>query len=299
MSFEEFIAEIQAELLKGWKEDADITICPLKKNNNQKFTGLHIRQDHQNTSPVLYLEGYYLLLKQGRSMSQVLRQIQHDYERACLTIPCKMKNPSNFAYIKDRIIFRLINFEKNKELLKDCPYVRLFDLALTFRWVAYTDDNGIASALITRQEMEHWKVTPEQILVIAKKNTPALFPARIYTLDRVLKEFGIIGEDNDTQMEMYILTNQTKINGATSLLYDNVLADFARSKRTDFYILPSSIHEVILLPLYEADSEEILFRIVKEANEKVVSLGDVLSDQIYYYRWEENRLEAVCHPGEK
>lgn len=298
MSFEEFVNVIQAEILIDWMEDATVRIKQLKKNNDQRFTGLHIDKTGQKAAPIIYLEDYYMMLENGQPISLIIDQIRSDYERACLLMPRDVMNPSNFEYIKDRIIYRLINYEKNKEILNDCPYIRLFDLALTFRWVAYSDDSGIASALITNQEMEYWKVTAAQLLVIAKKNTPALFSPRIFTMDHILKEFGIIGEDSDMQMEMFILTNQTKINGATALLYDNVLAEFAKDQQTDFYVLPSSIHEVILLPVYEADSEELLFHIVREANEKIVSLGDILSDNIYYYRWEEDRLEAVCFPGE-
>lgn len=299
MSFEEFVKKIRTEILTDWMEDASVKISQLKKNNNQTVTGLHIDTPGSNISPIIYLESYYEMIERGQDFFFVLNRIRCDYERACLMMPKGIMNLSNFSYIKERIIYRLIHYEKNKEILKDCPHIRLFDLALTFRWVAYTDETGLASALITNQEMEYWEVTKEELLLMASENTPKLFPPKIYTMDQILKDFGIIGEDSDVDIEMFILTNKAKINGATVLFYENTLADFAQSHQSDFYVLPSSVHEVILLPVAEVDSEEVLFQIVREANEKVVALGDVLSDSVYYYHWKEKRMEALFYPEEK
>ena len=82
---------------------------------------------------------------------------------------------------------------------------------------------------------------------------------------------------------MYILTNEQELNGASALLYGDILKDFANKKGADMYILPSSIHEVIMVPADRINDPTKLLSIVHDANTTVVSTGDVLSDSVYYY----------------
>ena len=136
----------------------------------------------------------------------------------------------------------------------------MYDLALTFRWVAHSDDIGISTALVTNQEMEAWGIS--------------------MPMDR-------------SAIPMYIMTNRQEVNGASVLLYDDVLQTFALKKKTDFYILPSSIHEVILVPSDRIDNPSDLFTMVEDANRTVVALGDILSDSVYYYNREKNQIVPV------
>jgi hypothetical protein len=83
--------------------------------------------------------------------------------------------------------------------------------------------------------------------------------------------------------KMYVLSNDRGINGASTLLYPNVLYDFASSIRMNFYILPSSIHECILVPDTGKLSKAALKEMVKDVNDSHVSADEVLSNEVYYY----------------
>ena len=82
---------------------------------------------------------------------------------------------------------------------------------------------------------------------------------------------------------MYIMTNRQEVNGASVLLYDDVLQTFALKKKTDFYIMPSSIHEVILIPKSKSPDLKDLNEMINEVNETQVQEEEVLSDHAYYY----------------
>lgn len=169
-------------------------------------------------------------------------------------------NLEKFEYVRDRIVYRLVNYEKNKEILEDCPHLRLYDLALTFRWVAHSDDIGISTALVTNQELQVWGISMNELLLAARENTPRLFPVHMIDMDEMIAQAGIPISLDESAIPMYIMTNEQEVNGASVLLYDNVLESFALEKKTDFYILPSSIHEVILVPSNKIDDPSALLQ---------------------------------------
>ena len=92
---------------------------------------------------------------------------------------------------------------------------------------------------------------------------------------------------------MYVLSNRTRVQGASCILYPNILKDFAAAVKSDFYILPSSVHEVILLPVQGDEDEEGLKRMVCEVNETQVEREEVLSDSVYYYSREREKLSIL------
>ena len=203
-------------------------------------------------------------------------------------------NLEKFEYVRDRIVYRLVNYEKNKEILEDCPHLRLYDLALTFRWVAHSDDIGISTALVTNQELQVWGISMNELLLAARENTPRLFPVHMIDMDEMIAQAGIPISLDESAIPMYIMTNEQEVNGASVLLYDNVLESFALEKKTDFYILPSSIHEVIILLDNEyAKAPEELARMVRETNRIVVDREEILSDHVYYYDREKDEIRIA------
>ena len=194
----------------------------------------------------------------------------------------KIPNLQEFENIRGRVIYRLVNYEKNKEILEDCPHIRLYDLAVTFRWVARIDDVGVSTSLITNKQVKEWGVSVNDLVLAARQNTPRLFPAQIIDMEEMLA--GMVSFIlYPSAIPMYILTNEQELNGASALLYGDILKDFANKKGADMYILPSSIHEVIMIPADRIDDPKKLSSMVHEANTTVVSTGDVLSDSVYYY----------------
>lgn len=293
MTFEEFQAYIEEHILEGWKEDVEVETASIKKNNGIELCGLYIKKQEEAIAPTIYLDEYYDYYLKGEDLDAIIVRIREEYEWKISKVSNYHFNLEKFEYVRDRIVYRLVNYEKNREILEECPHIRLYDLALTFRWVAHSDDVGISTALVTNQEVRVWEISINELLLAAKENTPRLFPAQIIDMDEMIRKTGICIPEDESAIPMYIMTNEQEVNGASVLLYDNVLAAFACKKRTDFYILPSSIHEVILVPSERIDNPDGLFQMVEDANKTVVALGDILSDSVYYYNRKKNQILPV------
>lgn len=283
MNFEEFKAWVKENITsKDWKETSQVEISVVKKNNGVSKAGLSIREDEHDVSPLLYLDDYYIHYQNGELLENIIRNIRADYDKKVQMAAVKIPNLQEFENIRGRVIYRLVNYEKNKEILEDCPHIRLYDLAVTFRWVARIDDVGVSTSLITNKQVKEWGVSVNDLVLAAGQNTPRLFPAQIIDMEEMLA--GMVSFIlYPSAIPMYILTNEQELNGASALLYGDILKDFANKKGADMYILPSSIHEVIMIPADRIDDPKKLSSMVHEANTTVVSTGDVLSDSVYYY----------------
>ena len=282
MTFEAFQSYIKENVLKEWREDADIEMAVVRKNNGIELCGLYIRREEEQISPTIYLDEYYSYYLKGEALEEIITRIREEYEWKISRVADYHFNLEKFEYVRDRIVYRLVNYEKNKEILEDCPHIRLYDLAVTFRWVARIDDVGVSTSLITNKQVKEWGVSVNDLVLAARQNTPRLFPAKIIDMEEMLA--GMVSFIlYPSAIPMYILTNEQELNGASALLYGDILKDFANKKGSDMYILPSSIHEVIMVPADRIDDPTKLLSIVHDANTTVVSIGDVLSDSVYYY----------------
>ena len=293
MSFEEFLYYVEEHILTGWKEDATATVQETKKNNGITYQGLTIQETEEVVAPCIYLEEFYEEYRKGEEMDQVLERIRQEYRWAMERSSYYELDILQFEQVKDRIIFRLVNYERNKDVLAECPHIQMYDLALTFRWVAHTDSIGISTALITNRELGFWNISLHELLLVAKENTQRLFPPRIINMDEFLVRSGKNAIGMEPGKIMYIMTNEQQVNGAAVLVYDGVLQQFADELQEDFYILPSSIHELILVPAGGFAGADRLLDLVKEANHSVVDPVDLLSDSVYYYNRRNNRLTPV------
>ena len=139
----------------------------------------------------------------------------------------------------------------------------------------------------------------EEIDELAEKNTPFILKPELKSMGQTLKEIMFNSDDNEFDEEdfencyMYVLTNEKKQFGAATILYDNELKDFSERIESDFYIIPSSVHEVIIIPSKFVDSSDSLDEMICEVNSSQVPLVDILSDHAYKY----NRADKCVSLG--
>lgn len=192
-----------------------------------------------------------------------------------------------------------MNYERNKEQLEHCPFKKYLDLAVTFRLVAEKNTMGLASSLISNEEFGAWNIGLDELYCTALFNTIREFPWKLDSLADVITDYikqnvshkmaGEIKrelevlEGAEDRVDMHILTNDTGINGAACMLYDNVIENFAKAKNSNVFILPLSVHELMLVPEQQNTDPQFLAELVVEANQNAVGLIDLLSDNIYYY----------------
>lgn len=281
--FNEFVDEVARRLPSYLSEYEVDKICveDVRKNNGVEYKSIVIILKNEKISPSIYMEYFYELYRNGVALKNVLEDIVKEYKNARKDFVKAHFYIPNKDGLKDKIFLRLVNYEKNKIALQESPYIMYHDLAITFRYLVKQDETGIASALIHKKNLEEWNCTVDELYEIAKENTKKLFPPVLKRLDEMFKEFDY--EVFTDSVKLYVLTNELGINGATSLIYDEFLSGFSNEHKADFYILPSSIHEVLFLPHEEGMNKETMEEMVKEINEYVVSPIEFLSDTVYVY----------------
>ena len=261
----------------------------VKKNNQISMMGLSIGEQKNYLLPVLYLEPFYRNYLGGQPLDETMQEIARVYKGHQIGFYLDEDKISDYEHIKKNLFYRIVNYEKNKEVLKYAPHERFLDLAVTYRWAAYRNHDGMASAMVRNKELLMWGVSKDQMMRDAKENTEKIFPPVMRKVQSVLPIRIIEGE-----IPLFVMSNGDYMNGASVILYKDVLRDFAKYMECDLYILPSSIHEVIILLDDEyAKSPEELAMMVKETNRMVVDREEILSDHVYYYDRQKDEIRIA------
>lgn len=284
MNFNEFLQEV-IDILPEYLPSYDIEEIrtqPVIKNNGVSLTGLMILIKGESTAPNVYVDYYYSLYNQGKPLDEIMSDIAQDYEEARRRLPaCGMEgfNPED---MKDNIYMVLVNYEKNRENLKGCPYLPFLDLAVMFRYVVSEQEHCIASGLVRNIEQELWGLTTEELYQRAVKNTRDKFPMLLMKLTDRLRE---LKKDDEfvPECNLYVITNRTNTNGSIYMTDKEVLEDFAERHNSNFYIIPSSVHEVLFFPDDGSLTKDQLLEMLLDVNRYVLSDMEFLSDSIYYY----------------
>lgn len=285
---EQILAGIRARLPL-----ASLSIQSVVKNNDVTLDGLTIMENGTNLSPTLYLNYYYEIYQSGSDFSTVLDSILHTYHSNKPRGKIDTSFFTDYSNVRPRIVYKLIHYEKNRHLLTDLPHFRYLDLAVVFYCLVSSSVSGSATILIRNDHLRFWNISAKQLFDTAKENTPKLLAYDLRNMNdlmaELLKSEQPDSSHTDTKNEdaalcpMYVLTNQNKLNGASCILYEHLLERFADKLNSDLYILPSSIHEVILIPATSDTSYEELSQMVQEVNETQVSPEEILSDHVYYF----------------
>lgn len=294
MTYKEFKYQLLKELEERFPSGTSITIQEIPHNNNHTEEALTILEPGLNISPTIYLESYFRQLKKEVPISSIIAQIYSYYQEHRSTQSIDTSFFTCFENIRPRIVYKLVHQEKNKELLKEVPWIPYLDLAIVFYCLLSKSPTENASVLVRNEHLCYWNVSVEDLLSLAQKNTPFLLCSCCDSLAELLLpilEQLPVQEQTDTKntfasasmVPMYVLTNQQRFLGACCILYDDVLKEIAERLDSDLYILPSSIHEVILMPVTVTESVPALSQMVCDINQSEVSAEEILSDHIYYY----------------
>lgn len=306
MEIENFSKEIK-EVLEQ-KTECKVEEMQVRKNNGVMLYAISLKDDGINIAPTIYLEKYFEEYREcGCSIEKVAEKIMEIYYRYRFEHNIEMDFFNCYESAKNRIVYKLINYEKNKELLEEIPFIKFQDLAIVFYYLADVGEFKNATILIHNKHLEGWGVSTEEIYNVARENTPKLLKYRLQGMMQVLK--GLIDDDVFTEDEMeeyvqelikidesglYVLNNSSKLFGAGTILYGGVLKEFADKMQSNLFILPSSVHEVVLISDGEQHiGKEKLKKMVMEVNEMAVEPEEFLSDSIYYYDRNTDKIEIA------
>ena len=289
--FREVVKESFLSYMPKSYQDMEVRVDSVEKVN-RKLDGLSLLTKDEKTmvSPTLYISDIYEKYLKTGDLQKTLRETAEAMDEAFreATMP-----PLDISTAKDNIIFQLVNTVQNEDMLKKLPHREFQDLSVMYRWVVSVDQKGISSIVINNNLAKSLGMGEEQLFKAAAENTRRILPPVVQSMNEVImdmfmadgmpKELAeqMIGEQ-EPEMTMWVISNERKIDGAASMLYEDKLHNLAEKVGTDLYILPSSVHEVIAVSVEMGEPEE-LARMVSEINMDQVDISERLSNQVYHY----------------
>lgn len=305
-TMEAFAGTVKTVMEAHYGDEYRVTVQDVHKNNNLVLTGITILKKDCNIAPTIYLNQAFEQYQEGRIMESICREIIRVYEEHKVQTDFDVSCVTDFSKVQNRICYKVINAEKNKVLLADTPHVLLEDLAVIFYILVSNDAEGTGTITIKNDMLEYWDVNTDTLYELALANTQRLFRGTVQSMANVMMdilskqmdeesamEFFDMMVDADDVIPMYVCTNTMKLNGAGVILYNGLLQKFADRVGSDVFILPSSIHETLLIPVNEDMDVEYLRDMVRTVNRTEVAPDEMLSDNVYRYNRLTDRVELV------
>ena len=292
MTYIEFADAVEKMMNKKMKGGVRASLYTAMKNNGKERTGILIEMPGINISPTIYLEEYYESYVAGRKIEQIVDDIKQLYEEIKQEKPWDCESFRDYEGVRNRIVFKVINTAKNRKFLRTVPHLAFLDLSIVFYVLVDVSEEGTAAMVVNRSHADTWKVQAETLWEDAVKNVKNRLPAEFVTMNHALKSLlgDVEYEEGDLLLEkkkdydqMYVLSNKFRNYGAACIAYPNVLEMIGQILKKDYYILPSSVHEVIIVPYSEIYVCSKLDEMVREINSTQVEEEDVLSNHVYLY----------------
>ncbi|MCR5310457.1 MAG: DUF5688 family protein [Lachnospiraceae bacterium] len=309
MDFEEFREKLKEDLAERLYDrtgdDFAITSSSVAKLQNAGYEGISVRKEGEAVGVNLDVASFYKDIESGKidydtALAKITDVAYRGFEEAPVF---NVSELSNYDIMKEHLSMQVVATERNAEMLESIPHKEIEDMSVVCRFIVSTDKEGIGSILVTNQLLQNMNVTEEQLFADAQKYAPDLRPSEIRGMADILAEmmgvdvselenqFG--GAMGQPEIPMYVATTQDKTNGAGIIAYPGFMEMAAEKLGGDFFLLPSSVHEVILIPDRPDMKYSELENMVKEVNATQVDERDQLSDHVYHYDAKERVFELA------
>lgn len=273
----EYYAMLRRELEKHVDENVDITFREVRKNNGVCKNACTIRINDAQVAPTVYLEPYYDYYLHGEAVSESAENIINY---------CRQKTPDttfpdnffcNYDSVRNRLGIKLIGTKANKGFLKGVPHVDFEDLSAIFYYLIEDPAFGNGMIIVKNKDIKRWAKNEQELYREVLENCAQMLPPVLRPLSEVLEVIC-----PETEGNLYLLTNESALFGAAAILYPGMLQEITKTLGGAYFILPSSVHELILLPDSGEEAEELL-RIVTEINHTQVAEEEILTDAVYKF----------------
>lgn len=284
MRYQNFIKNVKEHIQAELQQT--VHIYPVLKNNGTILDGLVIMDPILNISPTIYLEPFFHQHLNHVPMEEIYANIIKTYRENLPKQDFDITVFTNFEKAKKRIVMKLVNTDKNQVLLERVPHVSFHDLSIIFLCSVGDFMSEYATILIHNCHMEKWNVSTEDLYELAKENTPSILPPRLDNLQYVFEYLTNEKLPFLEELNSSILTNVLKIHGATCMAYPDLLEEVATVYEDNLIIIPSSIHEVLVIPegnIGEEHTLEDFNRMIQQVNETQLEDSEVLSTHAYLY----------------
>lgn len=296
-TLEIFADTIKTAIEATYGEDYKVSTSKVNKTNDVEFTGISISHKNSNIAPVIYLDEFFKDYQNGVPLELICKRVIEIYKNNKISFD--VSYITDFEKIKNDICYKIINTDRNKKLLSNVPYIEIKDLSIVF-YILINEKSleGQGSITVSNEMLKKWNVDINTLKKVAFYNTEKKFKASICSMEDTLRELMALSYCEDEyfvsdfakEVPMFVCSNTQKVNGACVFIYKNLLQTLARKLDSDIYILPSSIHETILIPVNAGMDINHLKGMVKEINSFAVAPNEILSDNVYCYNRAANKI---------
>lgn len=299
---EQFVEDVKAGLSDSGIE-ASVTVNTVNKLN-ESYEAMTITPEGTNIGVNLPIEKFFEAYDDGMNYNAVVDKAVDTtikgFEQAPIVDVAAF---GDYEQMKDKLVMQVVSAEANKEMLETVPHKDIEDMAVVYRFVLESNDESRASVLVTNRIMENMGITAEQLHADAVENAPQLKPLEIKGMGEVVAEMMGMTKEEASQMgiipfdpseeKMFVASVPDKIHGAGVLAYQDFMDQAAERVGGDFFVLPSSIHEVMLVPDNGVMQYKDLLEMVRDANATLVAPSDRLTDSVYHYDSKEKIFELA------
>lgn len=301
LTFEEFKQELlnnREAYLPDNLSAAEVSIEHVDKLNHS-YDALMVRIPGSNYAASVELDGFYERRKNAPE-TNVFREFKAMLESMDLEQGKNLENAGNlladYSRVKENLFIRCSSADKNTSFLNSSPHTTLGDLAFTVH-VGLNWQEGTTpayTAVVSEDMLNSWGISKDTLFRDAINNSARRLPVMCKPLSDVMMGFmGMeVVERDEPDNGLYVLSNEMGQYGASAIIYPGVL-DEMHGRIGDFYMLPSSVHEFLLLPEGFDLPVEALESMVRDVNRTVLNEEDFLSDCVYHYDGEEKVMEPV------
>lgn len=283
---EAFVEDVREKLYESGIEGT-VSVNQVTKLN-ESYDALTVTPDGSNVGINLNMDNFFEAYENGVELDAITDKAVDVIKGGFENQPeIDVSALTDYSQMKDKLIMEVVSKETNEEMLANIPHKEMEDMAVVYRFVLDDSADGRATILATNQLIGTMGVTPEQLHADAMENAPELKPAVIKGMSEMLADMGMpmdeMGIEVPTQEFLYVATVEDKINGAGVLAYEGFMDQAAERVGGDFFILPSSRHEILLVPDTGDVDLQHLKDMVRDVNATQVSPEEKLTDSVYHY----------------
>jgi len=298
MNYQQFQEKLADEVRRRSGEKFSVTLRTVTKNNGVCRHAMEVRRGGTDLHPSVYLDSYFDEYRKGVSVGHLANLVLEQ----CEEYGRKVRLPENFFRVYDEVskhlYCKLISGRMNRRELSAVPNRQWMDLALVCYYRVDDDILKDASILIRREHLNFWGISERRLFREAWENTKRDQKPVFSSLQSALRDISEApGEEDDSPL--YILTNEQKCFGAVCIGYPDMTEKIASEIGGDYYIIPSSIHECLILGAEDCYRPETLNRMVRDINRSQLEPSEILSDHVYYYDAERRVVEAAVERREE
>lgn len=297
MDFNEFQNQILQEA-KDRMWGVQVEIRPVEKLQGESYTGLSIQPNDSPMAATLNLDTVYnQMVDQGKSFQEVADDLITHAADIIVDMPkIDVNDITNYDQMKNTLVVQVIPTDRNAEMLADIPHKNIEDMSLVYRMQIDQNENGTSSVLITNAMLENYGVTVDQLHQDAMDAAVINNPATFRSMQEVLSDLMGMPADLMPPMDgpqMYVASVENSLNGAGVIAYPDFMNQVAEQVGGDFFVLPSSVHEVLVVPDDGSIDRHDLESMVREVNASEVLPKDQLSDNVYHYDSQDQVFELA------